>query len=74
MGTIYKFLHSVGLLQNGMRLSLKNLHMRPILLLRYKLVSLASDYLRDNMARPEMRVQRGRLPAPSSTRLTHSYR
>ncbi len=33
MGTIYKFLGiSVILLQNGMRLSLKNLHMRLILL------------------------------------------
>lgn len=60
MGTIYKFLGiSVGLLQNGMRLSLK----RPAYEadITYGTNSeFGFDYLRDNMVtRPEMRVQRG---------------
>ena len=60
MGTIYKFLGiSVGLLQNGMRLSLKKPAYEADI--TYGTNSeFGFDYLRDNMvARPEMRVQRG---------------
>ena len=60
MGTIYKFLGiSVGLLQNGMRLSLKKPAYEADI--TYGTNSeFGFDYLRDNMVtRPEMRVQRG---------------
>ena len=60
MGTIYKFLGiSVGLLQNGMRLSLKKPAYEADV--TYGTNSeFGFDYLRDNMVtRPEMRVQRG---------------
>ena len=60
MGTIYKFLGiSVGLLQNGMRLSLKKPAYEADI--PYGTNSeFGFDYLRDNMVtRPEMRVQRG---------------
>lgn len=60
MGTIYKFLDiSVGLLQNGMRLSLKKPAYEADI--TYGTNSeFGFDYLRDNMVtRPEMRVQRG---------------
>ena len=60
MGTIYKFLgSSVGLLQNGMRLSLKKPAYEADI--TYGTNSeFGFDYLRDNMVtRPEMRVQRG---------------
>ena len=60
MGTIYKFLGiSVGLLQNGMRLSLKKPAYEADI--TYGTNSeFGLDYLRDNMVtRPEMRVQRG---------------
>ena len=60
MGTIYKFLViSVGLLQNGMRLSLKKPAYEADI--TYGTNSeFGFDYLRDNMVtRPEMRVQRG---------------
>ena len=60
MGTIYKFLGiSVGLLQNGMRLSLKKPAYEADI--TYGTNSeFGFDYLRDNMvSRPEMRVQRG---------------
>ena len=60
MGTIYKFLGiSVGLLQNGMRLSLKKPAYETDI--TYGTNSeFGFDYLRDNMVtRPEMRVQRG---------------
>ena len=60
MGTIYKFLGiSVGLLQNGMRLSLKKPAYEADI--TYGTHSeFGFDYLRDNMVtRPEMRVQRG---------------
>lgn len=60
MGTIYKFLGiSVGLLQNGMRLSLKKPAYDADI--TYGTNSeFGFDYLRDNMVtRPEMRVQRG---------------
>ena len=60
MGAIYKFLGiSVGLLQNGMRLSLKKPAYEADI--TYGTNSeFGFDYLRDNMVtRPEMRVQRG---------------
>ena len=60
MGTIYKFLGiTVGLLQNGMRLSLKKPAYEADI--TYGTNSeFGFDYLRDNMVtRPEMRVQRG---------------
>ena len=60
MGTIYKFLGiSVGLLQNGMHLSLKKPAYEADI--TYGTNSeFGFDYLRDNMVtRPEMRVQRG---------------
>ena len=60
MGTIYRFLGiSVGLLQNGMRLSLKKPAYEADI--TYGTNSeFGFDYLRDNMVtRPEMRVQRG---------------
>ena len=60
MGIIYKFLGiSVGLLQNGMRLSLKKPAYEADI--TYGTNSeFGFDYLRDNMVtRPEMRVQRG---------------
>ena len=60
MGTIYKSLGvSVGLLQNGMRLSLKKPAYEADI--TYGTNSeFGFDYLRDNMVtRPEMRVQRG---------------
>ena len=60
MGTIYKFLGiSIGLLQNGMRLSLKKPAYEADI--TYGTNSeFGFDYLRDNMVtRPEMRVQRG---------------
>lgn len=60
MGTIYKFLGiSVGLLQNGMRLSLKKPAYEADI--TYGTNSeFGFDYLRDNMVtRPEMCVQRG---------------
>ena len=60
MGTIYKFLGiSVGLLQNGMRLSLKKPAYEADI--TYGTNSeFGFDYLRDNiLTRPEMRVQRG---------------
>ena len=60
MGTIYKFLGiSVGLLQNGMRLSLKKPAYEADI--TYGTNSeFGFDHLRDNMVtRPEMRVQRG---------------
>ena len=60
MGTIYKFLGiSVGLLQNGMRLSLKKPAYEADI--TYGTNSeFGFDYLRDNMVtRPDMRVQRG---------------
>ena len=60
MGTIYKFLGiSVGLLQNGMRLSLKKPAYEADI--TYGTNSeFGFDYLRDNMVtRPEIRVQRG---------------
>ena len=60
MGTIYKFLGiSVGLLQNGMRLSLKKPAYEADI--TYGTNSeFGFDYLRDNMVtRPEMRVQHG---------------
>ena len=60
MGTIYNFLGiSVGLLQNGMRLSLKKPAYEADI--TYGTNSeFGFDYLRDNMVtRPDMRVQRG---------------
>ncbi len=73
-GHRYKFLGiSVGLLQNGMRLSLKKPAMG-LMYLRYKL-RVYFDYLRDNMvARPEMRVQRGHHYAIVDEVDSHSYR